>query len=169
LRDQPEALFSASVQERRQDRLQHLMANGLPRETAEELAGSADLATALTVIAAAESCAVAPVDLVQSFGTVGERLSLAWLATRVAHFPATSHWQAMERDALVDDLIMEQGRLAAQVHVDHDGDVGAWLDAHPTLARGWQRTIEDARHASQPDFSLYAITCRKLIDLGRHG
>ena len=49
-----EALFSAALESRRQSRLAQLRDNGVPEDDAEELAGSADLATALTVIAAAE-------------------------------------------------------------------------------------------------------------------
>jgi NAD-specific glutamate dehydrogenase len=64
-------------------------------------------------------------------------------------------------------MVMEQGRLAALVCQESQGDVDAWLEANPTVTQGWQHTIEDAQHASSTDFSLYAVTCRKLIDLGR--
>jgi len=167
LRGKREALLSKAVQSKRQERLDYLMQHGLPEATAEELAGSADLATALTVIAAAESCDAQPDELVEIYGALGERLSLEWLITRLAQFPTTSHWQTMERDALVDDMVMEQGRLAAVIHQQHDGEVGAWLDANPTLGWGWRQTIDDAQHASAADFSLYAVTCRKLLDLAR--
>ncbi len=167
LRNERDALFSAAVQANRLERLQHLREHGLPEATAEELAGSADLATALTVIAAAERCGAEPQDLVHIYGEVGERLSLEWLITRLAQFPPASHWQTMERDSLIDDLVMEQGRLASRVFTHAAGDVTAWLDANAGLLRAWQHTIEDAQHATAPDFSLYAVTCRKLIDLGR--
>ena len=36
-----------------------------------------------------------------------------------------------------------------------------------TLVDGWRRIIDDAQHAATTDFSLFAVTCRKLIDLGR--
>ncbi|MFU8815864.1 MAG: NAD-glutamate dehydrogenase [Pseudomonadales bacterium] len=167
LRGEREALFSASVQARRQERLQRMLDLGIPEATADELAGSADLATALTVISAALSCDTDPRLLVHAYGQLGDRLGVEWLISRVALFPSASHWQTMVRDSLIDDLIMEQGRLAATVHRTCAGDVEAWLAVNQSLVQGWQRTIEDAQHASTPDFSLYAITCRKLIELGR--
>jgi glutamate dehydrogenase len=167
LREEPEALFSTTVQARRQERLERLLARGIPESTADELAGSADLASALTVTSAALSCQADPKVLVKIFGQVGERLGVEWLINRVALFPTASHWQTMERDSLIDNLVMEQGRLAALIHRDCAGDVDEWLAANRSLAEGWQRTIDDARHASITDFSLYAVTCRKLIDLGR--
>jgi glutamate dehydrogenase len=167
LRGEPEALFSATVRARRQERLERLLGRGIPAATAEELAGSADLAAALTVTSAALSCQAEPRVLVQAYGQLGERLGVEWLINRVALFPTVSHWQTMERDSLIDDLVMEQGRLAALVLRDCAGNVEEWLEANRALADGWQRTIDDARHASISDFALYAVTCRKLIDLGR--
>jgi glutamate dehydrogenase len=166
LRGERDALFSASARAARQQRREGLLARGLPDEAAEELAGSADFATALTVVAAARSCDADPCRLVRSYGELGERLCLDRLITRIARHPATSHWQALERDALVDDLVSEQGRLAAVVQRDAAGDVAAWMDTHQPLVDDWRRTIEDAAHAV-PDFALYALTARKVIDLGR--
>ena len=167
LRDEREALFTAAVLARRQERLQRLLEHGLPESAADELAGSADLAAALTVTAAALSCGAEPRELVKIYGELRRRLDLEWMLNRLSQVPRNSHWQAMERDSLMDDLVMEQGRLAALVHQHAGGDVDAWLAANPILRNGWSRTVEDAQHASTTDFSLYAVTCRKLIDLGR--
>jgi glutamate dehydrogenase len=167
LRGEREALFSASVQTRRQERLNRLLELGVPPAHADELAGSADLATALTVISAAQSCAAEPRVLVQIYGALGKRLGVEWLINRVALFPTTSHWQTIERDSLIDDLVMEQGRLAALVYQTCGGDVDEWLEANAAVVDGWQRTIGAAQHASAADFALYAVTCRKLVDLGR--
>jgi len=166
LRQERGALFSSALETHRQARLQQLRERGLPDEAAVELAGSADLATALTVISAAESCGADPVALVKIYAALGERLGLEWLIGRLAQIKPASHWQTMERDSLMDDMVMEQGRLAALV-CEAGGDVATWLDAHPQLLQGWQAIIEEAQHATTTDFSLYAVTCRKLIDLGR--
>ncbi|MEQ8859671.1 MAG: NAD-glutamate dehydrogenase [Pseudomonadales bacterium] len=167
LRSERDWLFSAAVRAQRDARLKQLREHGLPEAAADELAGSADLATALTVISAAERCGAQPTELVRVYGVLGDRLSLEWLIGRLAQFPPNSHWQTMERDSLIDDMVMQQGNLAALVHQESGGDVDAWLNANPTLTAGWSHIIEDAQHASTTDFSLYAVTCRKLIDLGR--
>jgi glutamate dehydrogenase len=167
LRGERDALFSESVRARRQERLERLLGLGIPEQHAEELAGSADLATALTVISAALSCDADPRALVRVFGQVGERLDMEWLINRIAQFPTTSHWQAMERDSLIDDLIMEQGQLAALAYQHCAGDVDEWLTQNAELIDGWDRTLDAARHAAAADFALYAVTSRKLIDLGR--
>ncbi|MFW6094760.1 MAG: NAD-glutamate dehydrogenase domain-containing protein, partial [Pseudomonadota bacterium] len=167
LRAEREALFSNAAQQRRQQQLRQLHERGLPEATAAEIAGAAELATALTVIAAAHACGARPAELVRVYGELGARLGLEWLIERVAQLTPGSHWQAMERDSLVDDLVTEQGRLAARVHQQCGGDVAAWLQSNAAVLAGWNRTMEDARHAATADFSLYAVTCRKLIELGR--
>jgi NAD-specific glutamate dehydrogenase len=73
----------------------------------------------------------------------------------------------MERDSLIDDMIMEQGRLTAAVHQAAGGDVPGWLAAREDFRSAWQRALADARQANVADFSLYSVTCRKLLDLGR--
>ncbi len=165
LRREPEALFSAALETRRDDRLKQLEERGLPADAATELAGSAELATALTVIAAAERSGADPVVLVKIYGALGERLGLEWLIGRLADFQPASHWQTMERDNLVDDMVMEQGRLAALVHEHSGSDIDAWVAAHPHFVDGWRGIIEEAQRATAADFSLYAVTCRKLIEM----
>jgi glutamate dehydrogenase len=167
LRGERGSLSSASVRGRRQQRLERLLSRGVPQDTAEQLAGSADLSTALTVITAAHDCGADPRELVHTYAALGQRLNLEWLVDRLAAFPPASHWQIMERDSLIDDLVMEQGRLAALVQTGSGGDVDAWLASRQTLATAWQRTMDEAQHAGAPDFSLYAVTCRKLIELGK--
>ncbi len=167
LRGLREHLFSSTVLEQRNNRLARLRERGLPDATAEELAGSADLAIALTVIAAARATDADPAELVKLHGEVGSKLSLHWLTSRLTGLRTASHWQSMERDSLVDDMVMEQSRLAAMVYRNHNGNVDDWLAAAPDLCQAWQNTIEQAQHVSTPDFSLYAVTCRKLVDLSR--
>jgi hypothetical protein len=71
----------------------------------------------------------------------------------------------MERDALIDDMVMEQTRLAGRVYAT-GGALDGWLAARPAFRSAWQQAIDDARQANVADFSLYAVTCRKLFNLG---
>ncbi len=167
LADYGEALLGALAWDQRQARRQDLVDSGVPDAAATQLAASADTATALTVVTAAESCSTEPRHLVCVYADIGQRLNLSWLTARLAQLPPTSHWQIMERDSLIDDMVTEQGRLAALVQSQCDGQVDPWLAQRPHLVTAWNAAIEAAQHANTQDFSLFAITCRKLIDLGR--
>ncbi len=167
LADYGEALLGELAWAQRQERRQALISSGVPEAAATQLAASADTATALTVVTAAESCGTEPQHLVCVYADVGERLNLSWLTARLSQLVSSSHWQIMERDSLIDDMVTEQGRLAALVHRQSAGDVEQWLNQRSAMATAWHAAIEAARHANTQDFSLFAITCRKLIDLGR--
>ena len=75
----------------------------------------------------------------------------------------------MERDALLDDVMTQQSLLAVSVLTDADGDLDAWLTSRERFVGEWRRVIGDAQHATQQDFSMFAMTCRKLADLARLG
>jgi glutamate dehydrogenase len=167
LRRERDALASAALLTRRQQRMQRLLDHGVPEETAEQLAGSADLSAALTVIAAARQSGIEPQPLARAYAQIGMQLDFVWLVDRLASHPPASYWQIIERDSLIDDLLMERGRLAAQVQQSFDGDVEAWLASRGTFAAAWRQIMEETQHATLADFALYAVTCRKLIDLGR--
>ena len=75
----------------------------------------------------------------------------------------------VERDALLDDVMTQQGRLAVSVLADAEGDLDAWIAQRESFLVEWRRVIGDAQHATQQDFSMFAMTCRKLSDLARLG
>jgi glutamate dehydrogenase len=163
--EHPLALLDPPARELREQRLAALRAAGLATPEAEALCPFANLALALTVAAAATRCGAAPTDLLETYTRLGGELQFDWLLERLAELPHESHWQAMERDALIDDMVMEQTRLAARVYAT-GGALDGWLAARPAFRSAWQQAIDDARQANVADFSLYAVTCRKLLNLG---
>ena len=89
-----------------------------------------------------------------------------WLTAQLSQLPTTSHWQAMERDSLLDDVTSHQGMLAART-LDGDAGVDVWLSKHTSFQDNWNKTIEDAQQTAVQDFSMFAMTCRKLANLCR--
>jgi glutamate dehydrogenase len=160
-------LIGESAGQQQAARIADLVAAGLEPKAAEDLTVSANLALALTVIAAAERCAAEPAALLATYAELAQALDFDWLVNRLGELPHASHWQAMERDSLIDDMIMEQSRLTAAVYTSTEGNVAGWLAAREPFHAAWQRVMDDARHANLQDFSLYSVTCRKLLDLGR--
>ncbi|MCZ6619045.1 MAG: NAD-glutamate dehydrogenase, partial [Gammaproteobacteria bacterium] len=149
------------------ERVLHLVDAGVPEPLARNAANAADMAIALPVIDAADKTSTEPVEVAQAYATLGQELSLDWLTEHIGNLPSSSHWQAMERDSLLDDVTTHQGALAARSLNGGGGDVAAWLTEHEHFAAGWRSVIEDARHAAVEDFSMFSIACRKLNDLCR--
>ena len=103
--------------------------------------------------------------LAQATAEIGAVLQLDWLNNRLMDITSSSHWQAMERDTLLDDLFMRQNLLGALVLEQADGDPRAWLQANPSFHSAWLHTVEEAQHATRQEFSMYAILLRRLADL----
>ncbi|MFV2090393.1 MAG: hypothetical protein ACC642_07050, partial [Pseudomonadales bacterium] len=78
-----------------------------------------------------------------------------------------SHWQSMERDALLDDVMTQQGLLTVDILTQTGGDVDAFLNERTQFTADWRQIILNTQQGSQQDFSMYAMACRKLADLGR--
>ena len=47
------------------------------------------------------------------------------------------------------------------------GDVDRWIADSELFVAEWRRVISNAQHAAHQDFSMFAMTCRRLSDLGR--
>jgi glutamate dehydrogenase len=144
-----------------------LLAAGVPEALAKKSASTADIAVALPVIDAAQATETDAPQVASAFTALGAELGLDWLTDQLGNLPSVSHWQAMERDSLLDDITTHQSTLAAHTLNGTGGDVRGWLSIHSEFAHSWQATIEDAQHAAVPDFSMFSMTCRKLNDLCR--
>ena len=148
-------------------RTQELCTAGLPEAIAKQCAAANDIAVALPIIDAADGANAELLAVAQAYVELGQSLRLGWLREQLGDMTANSHWQAMERDSLLDDVATHQSRLAAAAVSHADGDIDQWMRSNQIFTQSWQRTIENIEHAGAPDFSLYSMTGRKLDDLCR--
>jgi glutamate dehydrogenase len=161
------SLTGEQTSQRWNARVQELLQSAVPEPLAHTSASSADIAVALPVIDAAERIDADPLQVAAAYTALGVELDLDWLTDQLGALASTSHWQAMERDSLLDDIITHQSSLAAHTLNDTGGDIQGWLSIHHEFAQNWRATIEDAQHAAVADFSMFSMTCRKLDDLCR--
>lgn len=101
---------------------------------------------------------------------LGERLALGRFAELVSAIPVGSHWQALAREALRDDLDSHQQRLTESVllHFDTasaDEAVSAWLVHFDSVVQRWLKILHEIMATSEPEMSMYSIAGRELVDL----
>ncbi len=164
-----EMLMSSSNRDDWQDAVAGFVAAGVDEALAKRTARASRLADALSIIDAADTTGLDAIAVGEVFVSLSDRLQTDWLSDELASLTASSHWQAMERDALLDDVMTQQSLLAVSVLTDADGDLEAWLENRERFVSEWRRVIGDAQHTTQQDFSMFAMTCRKLGDLARLG
>lgn len=140
---------------------------GVDDALAKRTARASRLADALSIIDAADTTGLDTIAVGEVFVELSDRLQTDWLSDQLALISAASLWQAMERDALLDDVMTQLSLLAVSVLTDAEGDLDAWLVSRERFVAEWRRVIGDAQHATQQDFSMFAMTCRKLADLAR--
>ncbi|MCZ6711184.1 MAG: NAD-glutamate dehydrogenase [Gammaproteobacteria bacterium] len=167
LDEQRADLAGEQATQRWNDRAEQLRAAGVPDALARISASTADIAVALPVIDAAGLTDSDPTEVAAAFSTLGAELGIDWLSEQLNNFASVSHWQAMERDSLLDDLATHQSTLAADTLTTTGGDVTGWLAQNSQFSHRWRATIEDAQHAGGSDFSMFSMACRKLNDLCR--
>jgi glutamate dehydrogenase len=165
--DKRELLMSASDNADWRAAVSQLRSSGVSEDLAKRSAKASRLADSLPIIDASDATGASAVHAAEVFVSLSDRLGTDWLAEQLASLAPASHWQSMERDALLDDVMSQQGLLAADVLTHADGDVDSYLSDRAQLAADWRQTILDAQQGPQQDFSMYAMTCRKLIDLQR--
>jgi glutamate dehydrogenase len=169
LRNEAPRLMGQITAARRATGIERLQLRGLPEQVALRHANAAVLAVALPVIDAADSGSDDLMEILDAYAQLGSALRLDWLTEQLVQMPTATHWQAMERDALLDDVTSHQGSLATRVLQDAQGadKVAVWLAGYSEFTETWRGAIESAQQAAVQDFSLFSMTCRKLNDLCR--
>ncbi len=165
--DRRASLMSRSDKDDWQMAVEALIGAGVEETLAHRTARASRLADALSIVDASDATGEDVVKTAEVFVQLSEKLQTDWLSDQLAQLSPASHWQAMERDALLDDVMTQQGRLAVSVLAEAGGDVERWISEQERLVSEWRRVINNAQHAAQQDFSMFAMTCRRLADLGR--
>jgi glutamate dehydrogenase len=102
---------------------------------------------------------------------IGGRLDFPWLRARIARLGAESHWQALAKAALRDDLAGMQRRLAVDALRGARGDADAaqllqaWESANRALFERFRQVLADLRTAESPDLAMLSVAMRELRNL----
>ena len=101
------------------------------------------------------------------FTLVG-KLGLRWLAGQITSLPYQSHWQAMARAAMRDDLANLQRQLASGVlkHSPEEADPAALIDAwekhHDKALVRMREVMADLKSARESDLAMLSVMLREL-------
>jgi len=172
LLDHAVGLMGEAGSKRRQSRIDARVAEGVPPALAASTANAAALSITLPIIDAAERAGHVPKAVAGVFAVLNQALGFDWLVEQIMSLPTASLWQAMEREALVDELVTQHAALAALVHhsqpdLPDEEAVTTWIASVADLVATWRRALDSAQRSTTQDFSLFSMTLRKLGDLTR--
>ncbi len=148
------------------------IAAGAPEELARRVAEYEPLAGALDISEIAAATA-RPIPTVASvYFELSERLGLPWLRERISALPADSHWRALARTAMRDDLSALARSLASRA-LTEAGEVidtatllAAWKGKHANQLARAERLLGELKMAATPDVSMLSVALQELRNLG---
>ena len=158
-----------------QERHERYLQAGVHEELA---AGVAICLHAFTGLAIADVAAASGSDLLevaQLYYQLGERLELDWFGGLILSGKVENEWQAMAREAYLEDLQWQQSTLAQcvlhgrAVGQDIAAALESWEAREATLLERWRGMLGELHAVVVPDFAMFAVANRELLDLAQSG
>ncbi len=146
---------------------------GVGEELAAAVAGTNRAYTALGIIQAAAEADASLHDVANLYFFMGERLELDWFASLILASKVENEWQAMARDTYLEDLEWQQRTMAvgALRHMDEDRNLltcmKRWEQQEESLLTRWEAMLAELHASEAPDFSMFAVANRELLDLAQ--
>ncbi|MEH6586376.1 MAG: NAD-glutamate dehydrogenase [Halioglobus sp.] len=146
---------------------------GVGEELAARVAGAQLAYTGLGVIQAAKETQASLLDVANLYFFMGERLELDWFSTQILAANVENEWQALARDTYMEDLEWQQRTLAvgALKHLDEDANLltcmQCWEREQESLLSRWQAMLAELHATDSPDFAMFAVANRELLDLAQ--
>ncbi len=168
----PELLPSTSADWVMQ-RQQSLCDRGVDEPLARYVAQSHFLAMAPGIVQAAQSADATVLEVAELFFKLGDLLDLDWFAQQISQAKIENEWQALARDTYLEDLEWQQRSLAvgALQHAcelrDLDLCLQRWMAQEEVLINRWRSMVANLRASAAPDFAMFAVANRELLDLAQ--
>jgi glutamate dehydrogenase len=173
LRDAFPQMLRGRSAEQYQSLYEHYQEAGVDADLASEVARSHPAYTALGIIQAAGETQAPLLDVANLYFAVGERLELDWFSSQILASKVDTEWQALARDTYLEDLDWQQRTLAvgALRHMDEDCNMLAclerWEQQEALLLERWRVMLAELHAAETPDFAMFAVANRELLDLAQ--
>ncbi len=144
---------------------------GVPPELSALVARFDALPAALDLVEVGEALGRDVKAVAQAYFALGGRLDFPWLRAKVASLPSESHWQALARAALRDDLASMQRQLTADALRGAEGKIDAqdvidtWQQTNHALLERFRQVHADLRTHNALDLAMASVAMRELRNI----
>jgi len=144
---------------------------GVPPPLAAQAAGFDALAAAPDLVTVGEAFGRGIEEVATVYFAIGGRLEFPWLRSRVGAISADSHWQALAKAALRDDLASMQRHLTADAlrGAAAKGDaaraIDEWESANHALLERFRQVLADLRTQGTFDLAMASVAMRELRNI----
>jgi len=106
---------------------------------------------------------------------LGTRLDLVWFRDQIKSKNVANHWESLARAAYRDDIDRQQSLITLSI-IKFDSNIGGtssvektverWLKKNKRLTERWQYLVNELKTVVAPDFTMFSLVLRELIDIG---
>lgn len=167
---QGEALLVGQAQETWQARCAQYRELGIDEDWVLQLAMPDNLFSGLCVI---EAACIAGVEIDESarvFYALHDRLKMDLLATRLSDAVVETHWQAVAREAFLDDLESQMREITVALLQAGPADqslalMETWVTGNTQWLQRWLAMVNEIETTQPADFALFSVAIRELMGL----
>ncbi|MFN7096200.1 MAG: NAD-glutamate dehydrogenase, partial [Gammaproteobacteria bacterium] len=144
---------------------------GVADELARHVAITIAMFASLDIIAASVENTFEPKQTATVYFTLGAHLELGWLRANIINQNEESHWDALGKAALRDDIDLQHRELTTAVltlSTDRNNaelSFQDWIAHHHPLLERWQRVLLGLKSSNNITFVMYAVAIRELFEL----
>jgi glutamate dehydrogenase len=164
-------LLSGRERDAFEARQRSLTGDGVPEDLAARIAALPPSYTVLGVVETARRDGFDAVEVARLHFTLGERLGLPTMVTRILHLPRNDRWQTMARAALRDELHGVHAQLTAQLLSRTPGDkpvpvrIADWEEEERTVVTRAVETLEEICSDERADLARLSVGLRVVRTL----
>jgi glutamate dehydrogenase len=147
---------------------QALVAAGVPATLAERVAASEPVFAALDIAEVAGETGRSRETVAVVHFALGRRFAFAWLRGRIGQLPTETHWQALAKSALRDQLAGLHRALTGQVFAQ-GGDAPSpdrllahWLEVNQAAVGRADRLLAELKESPGADLAMLSVTIAEL-------
>lgn len=159
-----------------QQTMQEYRDAGVPEVVAARIASVDNEYAVLDIIEAASEHHLPIQDVATLYFALGDQLEFAWLRSQIIRQVVDSHWDALARIALLDDLDTQQRKLTIAVMQSSTkvakADAGVaqldkWMVQHKQFIVRWERLLTELRSSTEAKTIMFVMVVRELVDVVR--
>jgi len=156
----------------REDR-QKLIDAGINENLADFAAATHHLYAVMGIVEVANRTGESIVRVAKVYFALGERLQLHWFSRQMHNYQATTHWQALARESLQDDLNWQQLAIAGAVLAegkpkdDADDLIESWFETNRYMVDRWMSLQTQMAATQIQDPAVFTVAIRELLDLAQ--
>ncbi|NKB47465.1 MAG: hypothetical protein GKR77_06725 [Legionellales bacterium] len=171
LRNHLDQFLTPHQQEEMQQQIAEYTAAGVPASLAGELASIPMLFSAMDIIEIANQLNRPINEVASVYVTIGEQFELRWIRYHVIVHKVDNHWEALAREALRDDLDLQQRMLAANIlQFDSSAEsvqerVTQWMTRYKPCIERWQRLLMELQTNPSVNLTMFFVAIRELHDV----